>query len=81
MTRRLRSDLIYVLTLAALYYLAGRLSLLLTIRGGHGAPVWPAAGIALAFVLARGYRMWPGVFHVMGVQNCCPLKRKNIIKC
>ena len=62
MTRRLRSDLIYALTLAALYYLAGRLSLLLTIRGGHGAPVWPAAGIALAFVLARGYRVWPGVF-------------------
>ncbi|MBT5535013.1 PAS domain S-box protein, partial [Candidatus Poribacteria bacterium] len=62
MTRRLRSDLMYVLTLAALYYLAGRLSLLLSIRGGPAAPVWPAAGIALAFVLARGYRMGAGVF-------------------
>ncbi len=47
--------------LAASYFIAGRLALLLAIPPGYAAPVWPAAGIALAWVLVCGYRIWPGV--------------------
>ena len=46
---------------AALYYIAGRLALLLAIPPGYATAVWPAAGIALAAVLVCGYRVWPGI--------------------
>jgi PAS domain S-box-containing protein len=50
-----------VVGLAAAYYVAGRLGLLLAIPPGYATAVWPAAGIALAAVLLLGYRAWPGV--------------------
>ena len=51
-----------VLALAALYFLTARLGLLLAIPGGHVTPVWPPSGIALAAVLLRGRRVWPGIW-------------------
>lgn len=51
-----------VIALAALYFLAARLGLLLAIPGGHITPVWPPSGIALAAVLLRGRRVWPGIW-------------------
>src|SRR5688500_10939203 len=47
--------------LAAAYFLAGKLALLLAIPPGYAAATWPAAGIALAGVLHWGYRVWPGI--------------------
>jgi PAS domain S-box-containing protein len=44
------------------YYVAGKLGQATTnIRSGNLGPVWPAYGIALAAMLAYGYRVWPGV--------------------
>ncbi len=43
------------------YFVAGKLALLLAIPPGYATAVWPAAGIALAAVLTRGYRVWPGI--------------------
>jgi signal transduction histidine kinase len=44
------------------YYIAAKLGQATTsIRSGNLGPVWPASGIALAAVLAYGYRVWPGV--------------------
>ena len=61
MSRSVRSYILNVFALAALYYAAGRLSLLLALPPGYASAVWPGAGIAVAFMLTRGVRMWPGV--------------------
>ena len=47
--------------MAITYCVAGRLALLMAIPPGYATAVRPAAGIALAAVLAFGYRVWPGV--------------------
>jgi PAS domain S-box-containing protein len=45
------------------YLIAGKLGQATTnIRSGNLGPVWPASGIALAAVLACGYRIWPAIF-------------------
>jgi len=48
--------------LASAYIATARLGQLLAIDPGNITPVWPPAGIALAAVLWRGYRVWPGIF-------------------
>ncbi len=50
------------LLVALIYFVAARLSLLLAVGHTNATPVWPPAGIALAAVLALGYRVAPGVF-------------------
>ena len=50
-----------VLLVAAVYFVAGRVSLLLAVPPGYATALWPSAGIALAFVLFFGYRALPGV--------------------
>ena len=50
-----------VLTLAAAYFVCGKLSLLLAIPPGYATAVWPPAGIALAALLVYGPGIWPGV--------------------
>ncbi|GDX79907.1 hypothetical protein LBMAG42_17180 [Deltaproteobacteria bacterium] len=47
--------------LAAGYYVAGRLALLMAIPPGYATPVWPAAGFALVGLLALGWRAFPAV--------------------
>src|SRR5512133_2657939 len=47
--------------LAVAYYAAARLALLLAIPPGYATAVWPAAGVALAGLLAFGNRFWPTV--------------------
>lgn len=47
--------------MAILYYLTGRLGLLLAIPPGYATAVWPPSGIALAGLLLFGARVWPGV--------------------
>ena len=48
--------------LAGAYWLTGYVALLLAIPPGYASPVWPAAGIAFAFVYVHGYRLWPSIF-------------------
>ena len=53
---------IQVATVFLAYLVAGKLGQATTnIRSGNLGPVWPASGIALAAVLAYGYRIWPGI--------------------
>lgn len=42
-------------------YLAVRLGLVMGIAHGNVSPVWPATGIAIAFLLRFGVSLWPGV--------------------
>jgi diguanylate cyclase (GGDEF)-like protein len=48
--------------LAAAYFSAAKLALLVAIPPGYATAVWPPSGIALAFVLLLGGRVWPGIW-------------------
>ena len=50
-----------VVLLTVAYYLLARLGLSFGSLPGNVAPVWPPAGFALAVLLVRGRRLWPGV--------------------
>lgn len=47
---------------AALYFAAAKLSLMLAIPPGYATAVWPPAGLALAAVLLAGNRVLPGIW-------------------
>src|SRR5437867_7763275 len=51
-----------VVLLAAAYFSAAKLALLVAIPPGYATAVWPPSGIALAAVLLLGNRMWPGIW-------------------
>jgi diguanylate cyclase (GGDEF)-like protein len=48
--------------IAAIYFVAARLSLALAIPPGYATAVWPPSGIALAAALLFGSRIWPGIW-------------------
>ena len=48
--------------LAAIYFVAGKLALLMAITPGYPTAIWPAAGLALAGTLILGHRVWPGIW-------------------
>jgi signal transduction histidine kinase len=50
-----------VAVLATIYVVAARAGLQLDAVSGFATLVWPPTGIALAALLIRGYRLWPGV--------------------
>src|SRR5438132_515226 len=48
--------------LTLVYFIAGKLGLMLASLHPSASPVWPPAGIALAALLVLGYRAWPAIF-------------------
>ena len=58
-----------VALLAAVYFGAGKASLLLAIPPGYASPVWPPSGIGLAALLLLGNRLWPGIWLGAAVVN------------
>ncbi len=57
-----RFSLRWIVALGLGYMALGWLGLELAIPPGYASPVFPAAGLALAMVLAGGYRVLPGVW-------------------
>src|SRR5260221_7857064 len=51
-----------VVLLAAAYFSAAKVALLVAIPPGYATAGWPPSGIALASVLLLGYRIWPGIW-------------------
>jgi len=47
---------------AAAYFAAAKLSLLVAIPPGYATAVWPPSGIAVAALLLAGSRLWPAVW-------------------
>src|SRR5213592_3108936 len=47
--------------LTVVYFIAGKLGLVLASLHASASPVWPPAGIALAALLLLGYRIWPAI--------------------
>jgi PAS domain S-box-containing protein len=58
-----------LIALAALYIVAARVGLAMDAVAGFATLVWPPSGIALAALLLRGHRLWPGVMIGAGVAN------------
>jgi diguanylate cyclase (GGDEF)-like protein len=56
-----RNDLVTTGTLAAVYFIAGKLGLNMAFLHPSSTAVWPPTGITLAAFLILGYRVWPGV--------------------
>ncbi|MEV6399945.1 MASE1 domain-containing protein [Streptomyces sp. NPDC051907] len=50
-----------VVAVAALYYGAARVGLLLQLVRDQVTPLWPPTGVALAGLLLLGLRVWPGI--------------------
>jgi signal transduction histidine kinase len=48
--------------LVAMFFVAGKVGLLLRDANSGVSPIWPATGIALAGLLLWGYRLWPAIF-------------------
>ena len=55
-----RLPLIGILTF--IYFIGGKMGLMLASLHASASPVWPCAGIALAAMLLVGYRVWPAIF-------------------
>src|SRR6186713_1511354 len=50
-----------VTLLAALYFITGKIGLLLAVPPGYATIIWPASGIAIGLLIVHGARLWPGV--------------------
>ncbi len=59
---RIRADAAAIAGLAAVYFAAAKLGLLLASVHASATAVWPPTGITLAAFLVLGYRIWPGAF-------------------
>ena len=51
-----------IILLAAAYFAAAKVSLLVAIPPGYASAIWPPSGIALAVLLLGSRRLWPGVW-------------------
>ena len=51
-----------IILLAAVYFAAAKVSLLVAIPPGYASAIWPPSGIALAALLLASRRLWPGVW-------------------
>lgn len=51
-----------ILALGALYFVTGKLGLLLAAPPGFATTIWPPSGIAMGALLVYGSRLWPGIF-------------------
>lgn len=60
--RSLSQTILAIAGLTLAYYLAAKLSYPLTAPSSNACAFWPAAGLALAFVLKFGPKLLPGVF-------------------
>lgn len=59
--RRGAAAALEICVVAAVYYGSAKLGLLQQLVRGQVTPLWPPTGIALASLLLRGPRVWPGI--------------------
>src|ERR1043166_2272804 len=61
-SRRSFVNLAVLAGLTLVYFVAGKLGLMLAFVNASATAVWPPTGIALAALLVFGYRVWPSIF-------------------
>lgn len=54
--------LTHITLLTAVYFVVGKLGLMLAFVHASATAVWPASGFALTAFLVAGYRVWPAIF-------------------
>jgi len=54
--------LLEILAVITIYVATARIGQIFSIEPGNVTPVWITSGIMLAWVLLRGYYIWPGIF-------------------
>lgn len=54
--------IIEIVAVIVVYVATARVGQIFAIEPGNITPVWIPSGIMLAWVLLRGYRIWPGIF-------------------
>lgn len=54
-------NILWILLVAAIYFLLARISLQLAFESSNATPVWPPSGFAFAVVLLLGVRVAPGI--------------------
>src|SRR5262245_51761743 len=59
---RSSSRLLLISIVTLVYFVVGKLGLMLASLHSSASPVWPCAGIALAALLILEYRVWPAIF-------------------
>ena len=60
--REIAIQLVWLVTIALSYYAAGRFGLSFAHYQDNATLVWPPTGLALATLILRGLRAWPGIF-------------------
>ncbi|HEY7160727.1 MAG TPA: MASE1 domain-containing protein, partial [Acidobacteriota bacterium] len=55
-------QILLIVVVSIVYYLAARFGLTLGFKGTAASPVWPPTGIALSAIMLFGFRTWPGIF-------------------
>jgi PAS domain S-box-containing protein len=63
------NDLVWIAVVAAAYFGGAQIGFALTFATKQVTAAWPPAGIAVAALLLRGQRAWPGVFIGAFVSN------------
>lgn len=58
----LKSKIVQIFLLTIIYYLAGKLALLLAVPPGFASPIFPAVGLGIAALLLFGNGVWPGIY-------------------
>ncbi len=50
-----------IVMLAFLYFITGKLGMVLAVPPGYATFIWPPSGIAIGALLLCGWRLWPGI--------------------
>ncbi len=70
--------LIYTVTIALIYFVFAKSSLLFAFEHTNSSPIWPATGIAFAIIFRLGYRYWVGIFLGAFLANYMALSANSI---
>ncbi len=57
----MKKQIINISLIAVVYLITAKLGLMLSYPGTNASPIWAPTGIAIAFTLLLGYRIWPGI--------------------
>ncbi|WP_374030193.1 ATP-binding protein [Bdellovibrio bacteriovorus] len=57
-----QKNLLYIFAVAVLYYVTGKVGLLLALPPGYATLTWAPLGLSIAALLLFGTNLWPGVF-------------------
>ncbi len=67
-----------LILIAACYFLAARLGLLIAYEHTNVSPIWPPSGLALALVIILGYRIWPAIWLGAFIANAVVFASNNV---